>query len=126
MTLQEERRKLSPGTITWRLIATVMGSLILLGGTAWISKTDTRIENLEKAQFEMGREISEIKMAVKSLLSTTETRLSQVEATLSIIGREVSGLSVAVRASENMQNQIVLSVREMRDDMKILVREKGK
>lgn len=120
----QDRRQLPQSVITWRVVASVLGALLVLFGTAWMSKTDTRIESLEKSQSEIGREVSAIKAAVNSLSVTTDSRLGQLETNISALGREILGVSASTKSLAAVQGQIIDSLREMRDDLKTILRGK--
>jgi len=59
-------------------------------------------------------------------VSATNERLANMESAQMAIGREVSELKAGQRAQEEFIRQIIVSLREVRDDVKILLREKPK
>jgi len=74
------------------MLLSSLGSVVVLGGTVWVTTTNARLVYLEDA--------------------------------MSSIGREVSELKASQLAMQETQRQIIVSLREIRDDVKILLRGK--
>lgn len=72
----------------------------------------------------MGSLASIVTLGGTAWVTTTNQRLTHLEESSASIGREVSELKAGQRSMEEMQRQIISSLREVRDDVKILLRAK--
>lgn len=90
--MTEERRNHSHFTkLAWWLMGS-LASIVMLGGTAWVTTTTNRLTNVENGIVSIGREVSELK--------------------------------ASQHATEELIKQMIVSLREIRDDVKFLLKGK--
>lgn len=113
-------------------ILTILFTMWLTNLNAQMAKQGEDIGSLrlQVAEFKgIATQLDDIKDFVKEVRSEQMSktgRLSTLEAEQTSLGKEVAELRATLRALEEMQKQIVLSLREIRDDLKIYVREREK